>query len=177
MIETIIFWVLAVGAVLGALVVVVPPYGHRPVRSTAGFIGFLFCVAGLYVLLSAHYVAALQVMAYAGTVLFLLSLTLIVLDLTDDELGEGRYTIAKVVGVFAIGVVFTKSLRVLAESTPVTVMADLSLLGQQGYGSAATVVPLVLNDFLLPFELISILLLVAIIGAVAIVRLRDQTTI
>lgn len=177
MIETIIFWVLATGAVLGALIVVVPPYGHKPVRAAAGLIGFLFCIAGLSVLLSAHYLAALQVMAYAVIVLFLLTLTLIVLDLTDDELGEGRYTIAKVVAVFAIGVVFTKSLRVLAGSTPATVMPDLDVTGQPVYGSAASVIPLVLNDFLLPFELISILLLVAIIGAVAIVRLRDQTTI
>ena len=176
MIEATIFWILAVGAILGALVVVVPPLGRNPVHGAAGLIGCFFCLSGLYVLLAAHLLAALQVIVYAGAIMVLFTFVIMLLNLNDDELGQGRYTTAKVVGVFAIGVVFAKSLRVLAESSPTSVMADLRTIGPEGYGGIKAVGTILLRDFLLPFELTSILLLVAIIGAVIIARRQDQTT-
>ena len=175
MFETIIFWLLAAGTILGALAVVLPTRETRPLRALTGLVGFLFCIAGLYVLLAAHYIAALQVVVYGLPIFLLLAMAIMLLDLEGNE-GEGHFTVAKILGVFAISAVFAKSLRVLAGSTPAAVVADLNSASHQEYGSSDAIVSFLLNDFLLPFELTSILLFVAIIGAVNLARHRDHAT-
>ena len=175
MFETIIFWLLAAGTILGALAVVLPTRETKPIRALTGLVGFLFCMAGLYVLLAAHYIAALQVVVYAAPIFLLLAIAIMLLDLDGNE-GEGHFTVAKMLGVFAMSAVFAKCLRVLAGSTPAAFMADLKSAGPQEYGSSDAIVSILLDDFLLPFELTSILLLVAIIGAVTLARHRDDAT-
>jgi len=139
--------------------------------------GSLFCCTGLYVLLSAHYVAALQLIGYAGTILLLFTGILILLDLTEDELGEARYTAAKTIGVFAIFVVFTKALRVLAVPIPSDVLADMSAGDMVNFGKADSITTLLFDGFLLPFELISLLLFVSVMGVIAMARLRGRAAI
>ena len=169
MIEAVVFWILAAGTVLSALMVIVPPIGRNPVFGAMSLIGCFFCLAGLYVLLAAHLMAALQVIVYAGAIMVLFTFVIMLLNLTDAELGGPRYTTAKFVGVLCIGFVFAKVIKVIGESTPKTMDA---LKGPESYGGVKAVGNVLLRDFLLPFELVSILLLVAVVGAVILAKKR-----
>jgi NADH-quinone oxidoreductase subunit J len=165
MAEAVVFWILAGGAVLAALSVIVPPFGRNPVHGAMSLVACFFCLAGVYVLLSAHLMAALQVIVYAGAIMVLFTFVIMLLNLTDEELGSARYTVAKGVGVLAIGFVFAKMVKALtgaAGGTPATIDGS--------YGSVTGVGDVLLREFLLPFELVSILLLVAIIGAVILAK-------
>ena len=108
MTEALVFWILAAGTVLGALAVVLPPFGRNPVHGALGLIGSFFCLAGLYVLLCAHLLAALQVIVYAGAIMVLFTFVIMLLNLTKEEMGSARFTYAKLVGSVAIAFVFTK---------------------------------------------------------------------
>jgi NADH-quinone oxidoreductase subunit J len=168
-IEAIVFWVLAGGAVLAALAVIVPPFGRNPVHGAMALVACFFCLAGLYVLLAAHMMAALQVIVYAGAIMVLFTFVIMLLNLSDAEMGHPKYTVAKGVGVLVICFVFSKMLRVLGD----TGAPGFSPIGDSGtYGGVKVVGNILLRDFLLPFELVSILLLVAIIGALILAKKR-----
>ena len=176
MIEAIVFWVLAVGSVAGAAVVVLPPFGRNPVHGALGLIGCFFCLSGLYVMLCAHLLAALQVIVYAGAIMVLFTFVIMLLNLTKEELGTARYGTAKWVGVLAIGLVFAKVIRVLDAGTT-DLHVDLTGTTPDDFGGIVPVGKVLLQDFLLPFELTSILLLVAIVGAVIIAKKQGREAI
>lgn len=176
MTEALVFWILSVGTLLGALVVVLPPFGRNPVHGALGLIGSFFCLAGLYVLLCAHLLAALQVIVYAGAVMVLFTFVIMLLNLTKEEMGGPRYSFAKLVGALAIGMVFTKIVRVLDQGMN-TLPVDLTGTTPDDYGGIVPVGSVLLRDFLLPFELTSVLLLVAVIGAVIIAKKQAQEAV
>ena len=169
MIEAIIFWILAAGVVGGATCVVLPPFGRNPLHAALALIGTFFCMAGIYVLLAAHLMAALQVIVYAGAVMVLFIFVIMLLNLKEGDLGEGRYTPVKYLGVGVIGLIFAKVIFVLEKGGGV-IAAELP--GPDAYGGVKAVGAVLLKDFLLPFELTSILLLVAIVGAVILAKKR-----
>ena len=168
MAELVVFWFLATAAVLCALAVILPPFGRNPIHAAMSLIGCLFSLAGLYVLLAAHLLAALQVIVYAGAIMVLFTFVIMLLNLEDRELGEIRFTTAKWVGVAAVAMVFAKIVKVLGAATPLVTAAQLPA----DFGGVKSVGRLLLQDFLLPFELVSILLLVAIVGAVILAKRR-----
>ncbi len=169
MIEAAFFWALAIGTVIGALCVVLPPFGRNPVHGAIALVGTFFCLSGLYVLLAAHLLAALQVIVYAGAIMVLFTFVIMLLNLTDQELGTARYNTAKYVGVLSIGFVFAKAVSAIDAATPDDIQLKV-LEGPDSFGGVQAVGNVLLRDFLLPFELTSILLLVAIIGALVLAK-------
>ena len=169
MVAALVFWVLAIGAVGGAVCVVLPPFGRNPVHGAVALVGTFFCLAGLYVLLAAHLLAAVQVIVYAGAIMVLFTFVIMLLNLTEAELGSARYTTAKYVGVAAVGFVFAKAIAVIGRGSG-RIAAELG--GPDSFGGVRAVGDTLLRDFLLPFELTSILLLVAVIGAVILAKKR-----
>ena len=163
--EVIMFWVLASGIILSAVWVILPPMGRKPVHCGVALIACFFCLAGIYALLAAHLLAAIQVILYAGAILVLFSVFIMLLRLNDEELGQGRYTTAKYVGCLCILFVFAKVLKVLGSQS-----AGTQTLWSEGHVGANEVGAMLLGDFMLPFELLSLLFLVASIGAVIIAR-------
>lgn len=166
--EPILFWIFALLAVLGALLVVAIP---NPVRGAMCLVGTLFCMAVLFVLLDAHLVAALEVLVYAGAVMVLFLFVIMLLNLREEELGARRFTAIKVLGslaTVAVGVMLGKA---------VTQTLARPALGETFgrsrdamYGSVEAVGGLLLNDYLLAFELTSVLLLAAVVGAVLLAK-------
>ncbi|MFT7621950.1 MAG: NADH-quinone oxidoreductase subunit J [Myxococcota bacterium] len=172
--EAIVFWILASGCVGSALCVVVPPMGRNPIHAAIALVSCFFFLSGIYVLLAAHLVAALQVIVYAGAVMVLFTFVIMLLNLTDEELGESRFNSAKWIGALAIAFVFAKAVRAI-QGGPSGVLNTNILEGPEVYGGVKAVGEVLLKDFLLPFELTSILLLVAIIGAVILARKQAVT--
>ena len=168
MAETILFYLFAAG-VLGAGAQVI--LRRNPLHGALALVASFFFLSGIYVLLSAHLIAILQVMVYAGAVMVLFVFVIMLLSLKDEELGEQKLTFWKGVGALAVLGSVAVSMRAALSTVyagPVTDLA-VSQMGQ-GFGSVKMVGRALYLDSLLPFELTSLLLLVAIVGAVVVAK-------
>ena len=168
MAETILFYLFAAG-VLGAGSQVV--LRRNPLHGALALVASFFFLAGIYLLLSAHLIAILEVMVYAGAVMVLFVFVIMLLNLKDEELGEMRITAWKVIGIasvlLAVGVSTRAALKGLYEG-PVRDLAREQLAS--GFGGVKAVGRAIYLHSLLPFELASLLLLVAIVGAVVVAK-------
>lgn len=160
--ETLIFLLFAALAVVSSLVVVV----HRnPVYSTMSLVVTLFSVAVLFVLLGAPFIAALQILIYAGAILVLFLFVLMLLNITREEAAISRQKVqlgAALLGAAAFG-------GVLALLFWNAARTDLDPLTQELVSMKALAREL-FRDYLLPFEIVGLLLLVAVIGATVVAR-------
>lgn len=158
MIEEIIFYVLAATSVVFALGVIA---ARNPIYSAISLVVCLFAVAGIYALQSAHLVAILQILVYAGAIMVLILFVIMLLNLSTDELGKPVVSARKVTGTFLVGIV----VALLTGSLAVSVRPVKQGIGPW-FGSVEGVGKVLFTDYLLPFEIVSVLLLAAIIGAV-----------
>lgn len=102
LLETIFFYFFAAGAVLASSLVVV---FRNPLYSAIALIADFFMFAGLYVLLSAHFMAVVQVLVYGGAIMVLFVFIIMLLNLRDEELGETKHRFHHALAVF-VGMAF-----------------------------------------------------------------------
>jgi NADH-quinone oxidoreductase subunit J len=167
--EFIVFCILAAVALVGAILTV---SCASAVRSAMSLILCLFAVAGLFVLLKAHFIAAMQVLVYAGAIMVLFVFVVMLLNLSPERFGRARVTVLGVVSGLAVLLVAGKLARTIVMVPP---DASPAVPGQPlgpDFGSVSTVGQLLFKQFLLPFELTSVLLLVAVVAAIVIARQR-----
>jgi NADH-quinone oxidoreductase subunit J len=176
MIETILFYVLALGVIGGAGQVILR---RNPVHGALSLVACFFFLAGIYVLLSAHLIAILQILVYAGAVMVLFVFVIMLLNLRDEELGTPKRTAWKGIGLasvaISVGVIAWKGLGSAYASldTPGSpALTDLAkhAVGRDPFGSLKFVAHAVYLNSVLPFELTSLLLLVAVLGAVVVAK-------
>lgn len=172
--EQALFWFFAAVATATALGVVA---ARNPLHGALSLIGSFFALAGIYVLLGAHLLAAIQILVYAGAVMVLFVFVIMLLNLKDEDLGERRVTLLKVVGGAGVGIAGLALVgRVLAHTgpggAPGEIVTQLDLAGRPGFGTVESVGRAIYTTFLLPFEVTSLLLLVAIVAAVVVARSR-----
>ena len=132
----------------------------------------LICTAGLYLVLHATFLAAMQVLVYAGAVMVLfLFVVMIVGPEGRPRLRFPGDALPKVLGIVALGVIVERLIRaaVLAETVQPDLVGD-------NFGTVRSVGKLLFQDYLFAFEAVSVLLLVAIVGAVMVTRQRDRST-
>ena len=166
MAEMILFWLFAFGVLIAGAQVVLR---RNPVYGAVSLVACFFFLAGIYVLLSAHLIAILQVMVYAGAVMVLFVFVIMLLNLKEEELGETRVTTLKGVGLAAVvAAVGFIAWRALAQVRPVHDMALES--SAQGFGGVKAVGRVLYTASVLPFEITSLLLLVAVVGAVVVAK-------
>ena len=89
--EQLIFYLLAFGTLVSAVCVVLPPMGRNPIHSAIALIVSFFFLAGIYALLGAHLLAGLQIIVYAGAIMVLFTFVIMLLNLSEDEMGEGDW--------------------------------------------------------------------------------------
>ena len=161
--DLILFWIVAVVAVASALTVVL----HRhPVYSALALVVALFQVAVVFVALQAHLIALLQVIVYAGAIVVLFLFVIMLLSLEADVPHPGRY------GMRAAAIALTVVLGIeLAAATVQSGPASAALLPPD-FGSTEMIAQRLFTTHLLSFELTSVLLLAAVVGAVVLARRR-----
>ena len=162
--EVFVFWPVAVLLVASAIGVV---RARNPVYAAMSLVAAFFLLAGLYLMLAAHLLAFLQVMVYAGAIMVLFLFVIMLLSLTDAELGVPRWTVMKwlgAIGAAGLLVVIATAFRSVGRGPMRPVPAD--------FGTVKAVGRLLFTQYLLPFEAASVLLLVAIVGAVVIAKQR-----
>ena len=158
--ETVLFVLFGAIAVCGAIMVVTR---KSPMASALYLILTLFAVAALLVLPRAHYLAAVQVIVYAGAVVVLFVFVIMLINVPEDRLPVERATTTRVLGVIAAGFFVLES-AVLARRywMPKGPAAEV--------GTVETVGRALFTDYLLAFEITSVLLLAAVIGAIALAK-------
>jgi NADH-quinone oxidoreductase subunit J len=160
------FAVLATLLVASALTVVLHP---NPVKSALALVTTLFLLAVVFVFLGAHMIAALQVIVYAGAIMVLFLFVIMLLNLQDDALADERHgRVGLRLAAWVGGGVLAAELAWLLVRVPLPAAAETA----EGYGGAAAVARSLFVDWALPFELTSILLLIAVIGAVVLGQRR-----
>ncbi len=169
--EAVTFWVFAIPLVVSALGVVI---AKNPVYAAMNLVAAFFFMAGLYVLLVAHLIAFMQILVYAGAVMVLFLFVIMLLSIGDEHLMKERKRPMQLIGVAGgLGV-----LAVLGAAIWQTT-GGANLFGAPGwaaagadFGTVKAVGRLLFTQYLLPFEATSLLLLVAIVGAVVVAKER-----
>jgi len=168
----VVFGLLAAVTVAGAVGVITR---KNPVHSALLLIATLMSVAGIYVLLEAEFLAAVQVLVYAGGVMVLFLFVIMLVDLAQrgQDAAPAR-RISK--GAVAAGVVLTLLfLCVLLSTFAMEPLGATSAGGEAlraGGGNLGSVALVMFRYYLLPFELASVLLLVAMVGAIVLGRFK-----
>jgi NADH:ubiquinone oxidoreductase subunit 6 (subunit J) len=167
--EQIMFFIAAAGAVAGALGVVIL---RNPFYSVLALIGHLISLAVLFLLLQSEFLAAAQIVVYAGAIMVLYLFVTAYVGGTDLSLQRsGEAGAIGQLGVAMAGALFVViSIAVIGSSLDAldTRGADI----EPGFGSPAAIGELLLKKFLIPFEAASFLLLVAAVCAVVLARRR-----
>jgi NADH-quinone oxidoreductase subunit J len=173
-----LFYLLFAVTVAMALLVVAR---RNPLQGALALVVGFFALSGIYVLLFAHLLAALQVLVYAGAIMVLFVFVIMLLNLQDRELGGTRGFLSKLIAVglltlFLVGAGVAASSGIegaafLPPPPPESAVAVPGALAP-GYGTVTDVGTSLFTRYLLPFELVSVLLLAAIVGAVAIAKKR-----
>jgi len=165
----VLFFIAGIGAVCGAIGVVTV---RNPFYSVLALVFHLLSLAALFLLLEAQFVAAAQVVVYAGAVMVLYVFVVAYVGAAEPArlrapVGRGQRTAAVLFGLALFAelaiAVLGSGLKAISTDGP-TVDA--------GFGSPAQIGELLLTKFLLPFEIASFLLLIAAVGAVVLARRR-----
>jgi NADH-quinone oxidoreductase subunit J len=158
------FLILAVASILGALSVVLQ---RNALYGALSLVGVFAVTAVLYLMLSAPFLAVIQVIVYAGAIMVLFIFVIMLLSLRYEESGEGEGIPAgmKRLVALVLGGVLTALIGVLS----FTLMRAGPAAGAD-VGTVEALGLVLYKKYVFPFEVASILLLVAIIGAVAITR-------
>jgi NADH-quinone oxidoreductase subunit J len=161
--ETILFVLFALGSILSALLVITTP---TPIASALYLVVTFFCLAGLFVLLSAPLLAAIQIIVYAGAVLVLIVFVIMLLNLKKiDEAANPGW---KAAGIVVTLLILAAGFMMVAMSTTLLTLPAGYL--PDGFGKVGALGQLLFSKYLYPFEVVSVLLLLAIVGAIALVR-------
>lgn len=169
--ETFVFLTLAATAVAMAVMTVTR---RNPVAAVMSLVGTFIALAGIYAMLSAHFLAIIQVLVYAGAIMVLF--IFVVMILNRDELSpvSWRGILSRSAGVVAglwafafIAMVMVRATR--GDST----FGTPPEVGPQ-FGTVASIGRGLFTEFVFPFEAISILLLVAIVGGLVVSRSHKQ---
>ena len=144
-------------------------FNTSPVGSAMCLIGMMLGLAGIFVLLQAHFMAILQIIIYAGAIMVLFMFVIMLLNLkqaaSDDWVARDKNRFISILtGVLAVGILY--------KIIDITFLADLNSPAElpDTFGTVATIGESLFTDFVLPFEVASLLLLAAMIGAVVLAK-------
>ena len=162
MVEAVFFYAFGLLTVGAALSVV---FNRKPIYSVLSLLVAMFCLASLFVMLGAYFVAALQILLYAGAVLVLFLFVIMLLNLEPEYLARLRLFTLRGAGTFAATLLFLQLVRIVAVRSTSPLAATPA-----PYGTVEALGALLFTTYVLPFELTSFLILAAIIGAVTLAK-------
>lgn len=157
----ILFAGLAIGCAISMVV------QRNPLYSAISLIGVFISLACLYVTLAAPFIAAVQVIVYAGAIMVLVVFVIMLLNVEEEERRPLRLRSLIPIAVMLAAVLFAEAVFIIFfvqanPKTPALTVSDIGMTSSIGGGLFTT--------YLLPFEITSILLLMAIVGAITLAR-------
>jgi NADH-quinone oxidoreductase subunit J len=186
-VAALVFWLLAFCTVGGALFVITR---RNLVAAVMGMVGTFFALAALYAMLYAHFLAVIQVLVYAGAIMVLFVFVVMILNRPEDEPWALQGLLGKALAGLAILYLLVRVSGVLWQvkdsphaevAAPRPQMADTTRSGvlespaqaaarDDDWGSTRAVGKALFRDYLFPFEAVSLVLLVAVVGGIALSR-------
>ena len=169
------FYYMALASVVSAVLAVTRP---NPVHCMLWVLSLFLHVAGIFLLLGAEFLAAVQVIVYAGAILIFYLFVVMLIDLPDEETDArlGRHwPLAAIAGLsFAVlgALAWLGPLDAFADALPAA--AESAPTDSPGEGAVARIGRALFGPFALPFEIASLVLLAAIVGAVVLARKRTS---
>jgi len=155
-----LFYLFAFLTLVCGFLVIANPFSRNPVTSAMFLVLTIVWLAGLFVLLHAFFLAAVQVLVYAGAVMVLFLFVIMLLNLKEEERRRIK-TFGLVTGLAAVGATTAIFIRALIQAHPGQSAAVPTVAGEtQPLGK------LLFTQYVLPFEIISLLLLVAMVGVI-----------
>ncbi len=158
-ITEILFWILSAVALVSALLVIT---SKNPVYSVLSLIVTFFCISGHYILLNAQFLAIVNIIVYAGAIMVLFLFVIMLMNLNKDTEPQKNKWL-KLAGAVAGGtllLVMVAALRSTEEKMTQMGSGDIGLIQNLG--------KVLFTDYVVPFEIASILFLSAMVGAVVI---------
>ena len=166
-----LFWAFAAASVGGALFVVTR---RNLIAAVMGMVGSFLGIAAVYMMLYASFLAVIQMLVYAGAIMVLFVFVIMVLNRPEDEPVAPTGRAGQAVAILAIVYLVGRLVMMLIHVTPpnATVAFTAPGLTPEGHawGGVKAVGTDLFNGGIFPFEAISILLLVAVVGAIAVAR-------
>lgn len=160
-----IFYPIALMCVGLALAVVL---NKNPINSAMCLIGMMLGLAGIFAFTQAHFIAILQIIVYAGAIMVLFMFVIMLLNLKEDSESwiarDKNKLLSVLTGVLLLGGLY-KVIDVITE----TKFKDPEAV-PDSFGTVARVGESLFTDFVLPFEMASVLLLAAMVGAVVLAK-------
>jgi NADH-quinone oxidoreductase subunit J len=158
----VVFFVLAALAVIGAVSLILQKH---PIHSALSLIVVMVALAGLYLLMGAEFVAAVQIIVYGGAIMVLFVFVIMLLNAGVEE----HTSISKMAG--APGLLLVVALAGFVAATIARSAESVQTASQSGVmSSTKDISNMIFKDFVYPFELTSFLILVAILGATVLAQ-------
>ncbi|HWY10005.1 MAG TPA: NADH-quinone oxidoreductase subunit J [Bacteroidia bacterium] len=155
-----LFGILSFLAIMFALMVV---FSRNPVNSVLYLVMAFFCIAGHYLLLNAQFLAVVHIVVYAGAIMVLFLFVIMLMDLNEESEPQ-RSWLNKIIAAIAGGML----LFVMVGSLKGAADLQLTQMGHSSIGLVKNLGQVLFKEFLFPFEIASILLLAALVGAIMI---------
>lgn len=173
MIETSFFLLFAVLAAGGAIMMIA---SRNPVASLLYLVLAFFALSGIFVMLDAHFLAAVQVIVYAGAIMVLFLFVIMLLNLGHREELDMRSHLTRVAALVAGSSLFALVAALVLRGEQSSLASDEGGVVMEAIlrsrGAVGAVAEPLFRSYLVPFELTSLLLLVAIVGAIVLARRR-----
>ncbi len=162
--EALVFWVLAIGMISAALAVV---FNRSPVASALSLVVAFLFLAGIFVTLEAFFLAMVQIIVYAGAVMVLFLFIIMLMDIKAEKQRPLPWVKAGIIGILAavFGFIYFGVLNSIAHGRAVLLWGE-----NEVELTAAKLGEELFTNYLLPFEITALLLLVATIGVVHLSR-------
>jgi NADH-quinone oxidoreductase subunit J len=159
------FYVLGALAVLGALSMLL---SRQPMRAAVSLLFVMLVLSGMYALLSAPFMAVLQLIIYAGAIMTLIIFIVTLVDVKGDDL----HKVFSQITLFAVPAVLGLSVLIILH-----IMQGIPAAGQPPaeFGSVKNFTRILLSQYALQFELASVLLLVGIVGISALRGKKEES--
>jgi len=164
--DQIIFYLMAAWVTVFAIVTITR---RNPVTAVMSLVATFFGLAAVYAALSAHFLAVVQVLVYAGAIMVLF--IFVVMILNREEVAPLALRPMRLLGVAAAIYLLVVFFKVVSVGVPTDQVPHVL---PESYGTVASVGDMLFREFLYPFEAISLLLLVAIVGGVVISRSHQK---
>jgi NADH-quinone oxidoreductase subunit J len=158
----ILFYVFAALTLLCAALVIANPFSRSPVTSAMFLVLTIISMTGLFVLLHAFFLAAVQIIVYAGAVLVLFVFVIMLLDLKEEQRRQIKF-FGLAAGLVSVGVIVSIFLKTL-NTAKLAVEAPAPAIAHDG--ETYPLGKLLFTQYTLPFEIVSVLLLVAMVGVI-----------
>jgi len=168
-----LFLAIAALAVVSAFNIILQ---RNPIYSAIGLIIVLCCLAGLFLTLYAQFIAAIQIIVYAGAIMVLFVFVIMLLNVREEESRTDRQKYLKFLAAplfLALLAEVAMVIRFVNMPAPAIEDPNTAIDPSQSLGTVESIAHVMFTDFVLPFEATSVLILMAIVGAMYLAR-RDS---